>query len=163
MCILAGCNRNDNIEIDAVKKTVSNFYEGWYSGDSIKFESALDANYTNSRINEMPVDNSSGTNNDVLNNVGNLGSMNNDVEAEKSIIKIEKREMVKMAKLGGGKNRPKNYVNMKIQVLDIQDNIASIMMVSDYIDYMQLIKINGKWLILNGLYDVNKEFKKPTD
>jgi hypothetical protein len=158
---LFGCRLQNSEDTTAITKTILDYYEGWYSGDANRFAGSIDSNYLNRRINIIPIDNISISSNS-LNSTETkyLNIQNNEPSIERSTIDVDKNEMVKYAKLGGGKNRPKNDIKMKIEILDVSDNIASVKMVSEYIDYMHLIKKDGKWLILTGLYDDNRQIKK---
>jgi hypothetical protein len=42
----------------------------------------------------------------------------------------------------------------EITILDLADNVASVKVVSEpFIDYLHLVKLDGKWSILNALYE----------
>jgi uncharacterized protein YeeX (DUF496 family) len=42
---------------------------------------------------------------------------------------------------------------IKVQVLDIHDGMATAKVVSDFVDYLHLALIDGRWQILNVLWD----------
>jgi hypothetical protein len=42
----------------------------------------------------------------------------------------------------------------EITILDLADNVASVKVVSEpFIDYLHLVKLDGRWSILNALYE----------
>ncbi|MEO0526501.1 MAG: nuclear transport factor 2 family protein [Bacteroidota bacterium] len=67
-------------------------------------------------------------------------------------------ELVSLTKLDGKKwaKLKESPLTVDVQILDIDGNIASIKASTnqyDFYDYMHLAKINGKWKIINVLWD----------
>ena len=47
--------------------------------------------------------------------------------------------------------------NIKITVFDVMKDIAVVEVISSqYVDYLQLGKVNGQWKIINVLWQMNK-------
>jgi hypothetical protein len=56
---------------------------------------------------------------------------------------------------GGGKNTPKEKQLKNVTVLDVFGNTASVKAeMSDWIDYMHIAKFNGRWVIVNVLWEM---------
>ena len=55
---------------------------------------------------------------------------------------------------GYGKSTPKERQQKDVTILDIFNNAASAKAVmADWVDYMQLAKVDGRWLIVNVLWE----------
>jgi hypothetical protein len=55
---------------------------------------------------------------------------------------------------GGGKNTPMANRRKDVQILDIYGNVASVRAtMSGWIDYMQMAKVDGRWVIVNVLWE----------
>ncbi|MGH7713846.1 MAG: nuclear transport factor 2 family protein [Gemmatimonadaceae bacterium] len=55
---------------------------------------------------------------------------------------------------GGGKNTPMANRRKDVQILDIYGNAASVRAtMSGWIDYMQMAKVDGRWVIVNVLWE----------
>jgi hypothetical protein len=60
--------------------------------------------------------------------------------------------LVQGVKRGGGKDTPKEKQQKDITILDVFENAASVKAVmSGWIDYMHMAKVNGRWVIINVL------------
>jgi hypothetical protein len=61
---------------------------------------------------------------------------------------------------GFGKSTPKNQQQKDVTILDIFGNAASAKAVmAEWIDYLQLAKVDGKWVIVNVLWEKKPEKK----
>jgi hypothetical protein len=62
--------------------------------------------------------------------------------------------LVNSTRHGYGKQTPKDRQKKEVTILDIFENAASAKAVmADWVDYMQLGKIDGRWLIVNVLWE----------
>jgi hypothetical protein len=62
--------------------------------------------------------------------------------------------LVNSTRHGYGKETPKERQQKDVRVLDIFGNAASAKAVmADWIDYMQLAKVDGRWVIVNVLWE----------
>ena len=132
LLIVSNCNNWNTADESAIMKTSLDYIEGWYTGDSIRMERALHPNMVK-RI--------------VINPDQQYSSME----------ELNKEEMVSYTKLGGGKDVPKDNYKIQVKIVDINHNIASVITKSEYIDYLQLAKFNNQWVIINVLWDMNRE------
>ena len=65
--------------------------------------------------------------------------------------------LVQNVKRGGGKNTPKERQLKDVTILDVFQNAACGKIVaSDWIDYLQMAKFNGRWVIVNVLWELKK-------
>ena len=62
---------------------------------------------------------------------------------------------------GNGKNTPKEKQLKDVTVLDVFGNTASVKAVmSDWVDYMHIARFNGRWVIVNVLWEMNPQQKQ---
>ena len=56
---------------------------------------------------------------------------------------------------GGGKGTPPERQQKDVTILDIFQNVASVRAtMSAWIDYMQMARFNGRWVIINVLWEM---------
>jgi hypothetical protein len=66
--------------------------------------------------------------------------------------------LVQGVKRGGGKDTPKERQQKDITILDVFENAASVKAVmSGWIDYMHMAKVNGRWVIVNVLWELKRK------
>ena len=74
---------------------------------------------------------------------------------EKYFIHLTKEDLVRHTSEGGGTDVPRDKIYYKVDVLDVFDDVAVVRAESyPHIDYLQLVKDEGQWLILNVLTTV---------
>jgi hypothetical protein len=109
-----------------IVETALNYIEGWYTGDTLRMDKALHPDLIKRRYDVSK------------NTLGNL----------------TKPMMMEFTRAGYGKKTPADKIKNEIKILDIYSDIASAKAESyDFVDYMQLIRVNGQWKILNVLWD----------
>jgi hypothetical protein len=68
---------------------------------------------------------------------------------------------VQGVRTGYGKNTPKEKQQKDVTILDVFGNAASVKIVaSDWIDYLHIGKFNGRWVIINVLWEMKPMEKK---
>ncbi len=73
---------------------------------------------------------------------------------------LSKEQMLEITKEGGGSDIPIKHQHYEITILDKYEEIASVKVVAyEYIDYLQLAKQDGQWLIVNALWTENRSKK----
>lgn len=111
-----------NEDLEAIQQTALDYIEGWYEGNAERMERSLHPNLVKRTIRENQVD--------------TLGA----------------EEMVRYTQQGGGKaftGQKKNTVT----ILDVYNDIATVKAESaEYIDYLHIGKVNGRWVIINVLW-----------
>ena len=120
----------------AIRATALDYVEGWYSGDAARMERALHPELAKRIVVTNPQNNRS--------NLGQQSAMT----------------LVQGTRNGGGKNTPPAQQQKDVAILDIFQNAASVRAtMSGWIDYMHMARWNGRWVIVNVLW----ENKAPTD
>ena len=114
---------------EAIKRTAMNYAEGWYEGDAAKMESALSADLAK-RIVRTNAQGQSG--------LGQMTAMT----------------LVQGTRGGSGKETPKDQQQKDVTILDVFGGAATVKLeMRDWIDYMHIGKMNGKWVIINVLWE----------
>jgi len=111
---------------DSIKivETSLDYLEGWYNGDTLRMERALHPDLVKRQFKDGLVINS-----------------------------ISKSIMLGYTKAGYGKKTPRELLKNEVRILDISENVASVKTISvAFIDYLQLVKVNNQWKILNVLW-----------
>ncbi len=114
----------------AIKQTALNYAEGWYEGNAEKMESALHPNLAKRRA---------ATNEKGQSRLDELSAMG----------------LVQGTRAGFGKQTPKAEQLKEVTILDITGNAATVKLeMRDWVDYMHIAKFNGKWVIVNVLWEL---------
>ena len=114
----------------AITQTALDYLEGWYAGDAERMERALHPELAK-RI------------------------MRTNAQGQSRLEQMGAMTLVQYTKRGGGKNTPKDKQQKDITILDVFGNTASVKAVAaDWIDYLHIAKSNGKWVIVNVLWEM---------
>ena len=115
---------------EAIKRTALNYAEGWYEGSAEKMESSLHPNLAKRRAN---------TNDKGQSRLDELSAMG----------------LVQGTRSGFGKQTPKEEQQKDVTVLDVFGRTATVRLeMRDWVDYMHIAKFNGKWVIVNVLWEL---------
>ncbi len=115
---------------DLIKQTALDYIEGWYEGNAERMERSLHPELAKRIVR---------TDASGRNALGQMGAMT----------------LVVATRAGGGKNTPKEKQQKDVTVLDIFGNAASVKVIaSGWVDYMHLAKWNGRWVIVNVLWEL---------
>ncbi|HEX8071102.1 MAG TPA: nuclear transport factor 2 family protein [Pyrinomonadaceae bacterium] len=115
----------------AIKQTALDYIEGWYAGDAERMERALHPELAK-RI-----------------------ARTNPQNGQSRLDQMSALSLVQGTRRGGGKNTPKERQQKDVTILDVYGNAASVKIVaSDWIDYLHLAKFNGRWVIVNVLWEL---------
>ena len=123
---------------EAIKRTALNYAEGWYEGNADKMESALHPDLAKRR------------------------AVTNE-KRQSRLDELSAMGLVQGTRSGFGKQTPKEEQQKDVNILDITGNAATVKLeMRDWIDYMHIAKFNGKWVIVNVLWELKppKEEKK---
>ena len=121
---------------EAIKRTALNYAEGWYEGNADKMESALSPDLAKRR----PLTNDKGQS-----RLDNMTAM----------------ALVQGTRGGYGKQTPKEEQQKDVTILDITGGAATVKCeMRDWVDYMHIAKLNGKWLIVNVLWEMKPKPEK---
>jgi hypothetical protein len=114
----------------AIRSTALDYVEGWYEGNAERMTRAL-----HPELVKRIVVSDTATGRSVLQNMGASALVNG-------------------TRHGYGKETPKERRQRDVTVLDVYRNAASAKAVmADWIDYMQLAKVDGRWVIVNVLWE----------
>jgi hypothetical protein len=117
-------------DANAIKQTALDYIEGWYEGNAERMERALHPELAKRIVR---------TNAEGMSRLDQMGAMT----------------LVQFTRRGGGKQTPKESQQKDVTILDVYENAASVKVVaSDWIDYLHMGKFNGKWVIVNVLWEL---------
>lgn len=123
---------------DAIKRAALNYAEGWYEGNADKMESALSPDLAKRIVR---------TNDKGQSSLGQMTAMS----------------LVQGTRSGYGKQTPKDEQQKDVTILDAFGSAATVKLeMRDWIDYLHVGKFNGKWVIINVLWETKpkKDEKK---
>ncbi len=127
----------NNPEADkaAIKQTALDYIEGWYEGDAERMERALHPELAKRIVRSNPQGQS---------RLDQMGAMT----------------LVLYTRRGGGKQTPKEKQQKDVTILDVFENAACAKVVAtDWVDYLQLARWNGRWVIVNVLWEMKPASK----
>jgi hypothetical protein len=115
---------------EAIKRTALNYAEGWYEGNAEKMESSLHPDLAK-RI-----------------------ARTND-KGQTRLDQMSAMSLVQGTRGGFGKQTPKEEQQKDVTVLDVTGGAATVKLeMRDWVDYMHIARSNGKWLIVNVLWEM---------
>jgi Putative lumazine-binding len=118
----------------SIRASALDYVEGWYEGNAERMGRAL-----HPELVKRIVVSDSATGRSVLQNMGASALVNG-------------------TRRGYGKSTPKDRQQKDVTILDIFNHAASVKAVmADWIDYLQLAKVDGKWVIVNVLWERKPE------
>jgi Putative lumazine-binding len=119
----------------AIKQTALDYIEGWYEGNAERMERALHPELAKRIVRK-------------------------DAQGNTRLDQMGAMALVQGVKRGYGKNTPKEKQIKDVTILDVYENAASVKIVaSDWIDYLHIAKANGRWVIVNVLWELKPESK----
>jgi Putative lumazine-binding len=120
----------------AIRATALDYVEGWYTGDAQRMARAVHPELVKRIVVADTV-----TGKGVLQNMGASALVNGTRRAY-------------------GRSTPKEQQRKEITILDIFGNAAAAKAdMAEWVDYMQLAKIDGRWVIVNVLWERKPEGK----
>lgn len=115
---------------EAIRQAALNYAEGFYEGNPEKMESALHPNLAK-RISQT------------------------NEKGQSRLDEMSSLSLVRAARGGVGKNTPKEQQQKDVTIFDIFGGTATVRLeMRDWIDYMHIAKFNGKWVIVNVLWEL---------
>ncbi|HEX5736608.1 MAG TPA: nuclear transport factor 2 family protein [Blastocatellia bacterium] len=129
-------NRPGEADATAIRQAALDYIEGWYEGNAERMERALHPELAKRIVRSDPRSGRS--------NLGQMSAMS----------------LVQGTRNGGGKTTPKEKQQKDVTILDVFENAACAKVVaSDWIDYLHLAKWNGRWVIVNVLWELKPQSK----
>jgi hypothetical protein len=122
----------------AIRSTALDYVEGWYEGNADRMARAL-----HPELVKRIVVRDTATGRTVVQGMG-------------------ASVLVNSTRHGYGKETPKQRQQKEVKVLDIFGNAASAKAImADWVDYMQLAKVEGRWVIVNVLWELKPAASRP--
>ena len=116
-----------------IKETALDYAEGWYEGNAERMERALHPDLAKRIARKDDKGNS---------RLENMSAMT----------------LVQVTRRGFGKQTPKEQQQKDVTILDAMENSAVVKLVMrDWVDYMQMAKIGGRWVIVNVLWEMKPQ------
>ena len=113
----------------AIRQTALDYIEGWYEGSAERMERAVHP--------------------DLAKRIINTDQRGRSVLGHQSAMTL-----VQNTRRGGGKETSANEQRKDVRILDVFGNTASVRVdASGWIDYMHVAKWNGRWVIVNVLWE----------
>jgi len=126
-CIVSGQTAADSA---AIRSTALDYIDGWWSGDAKRMGSALHPELVK-RI-----------------------RMADATGAREWIDQQGASRLTGATARGGGRETPAAERRSEVRILDIFQNTASVRVdAGGWVDYMQMVKWSGRWVILNVLWE----------
>ena len=115
----------------AIRQAALDYIEGWYEGNPERMERALHPELAKRIVHTNPQNSRS------------------------RLDQMSALSLVLGTRRGGGKDTPKEKQQKDVTILDVYENAASVKIVaSDWIDYLHMAKFNGRWVIVNVLWEL---------
>ena len=135
--VASGSSSVDPNEIESIKKTALDYGQGWYAGDAERMERALHPDLAKRVLTPDPR------------------------SGKGKIDHMSAMTLVQYTRKGGGSKTPTDKRLTDVTVLDVFGNAACVKLeMHDWIDYMQMSKMDGRWVIVNVLWEFTPEAKK---
>ena len=116
-----------------IRQAALDYIEGYYDGDAARMERALHPELAKRIVR---------TNEQGRSQLGQMSAMS----------------LVQGTRAGGGKDTPPAERHKDVTILDIYQNAAVAKIIaSDWIDYLQLARWNGRWVIVNVLWELKPQ------
>ena len=136
LALAGGVSAQENdAEKAAIKQTALDYVEGWYEGNAERMERALHPELAKRIVRNSP-------------------------EGRSRLDQMSAMALVQGTRRGGGKETPQDKQQKDVIILDVFENTASVKAVmSGWIDYMHMAKFNGRWVIVNVLWELKPQKK----
>lgn len=118
----------------AIKQTALDYIEGWYEGNAERMERALHPELAKRIVRTNPQN------------------------GQSRLDQMSALALVQGTRRGFGKQTPKDKQQKDVIILDVYGNTASVKIIaSDWIDYLHIAKSNGRWVIVNVLWELKPQ------
>jgi Putative lumazine-binding len=117
----------------AIRQAALDYIQGWYTGDATRMEGALHPELAKRIVRSDA-----------------LGNFRLDQQSAMTLVQNTRR--------GYGKETPEADRHDDVRILDIYRNAASVRIdASQWVDYLQLAKWRGRWVIVNVLWELKSK------
>jgi hypothetical protein len=115
----------------AIRATALDYIDGWYAGDAARMERALHPELAK-RI------------------------VMTDAQGRSRLGQQSAMTLVQNTQRGGGKDTPADKRRDEVRILDVYQNAASVrIQAASWVDYLHVAKSNGRWVIVNVLWEMD--------
>ena len=115
----------------AIRATALDYIEGWYTGDATRMERALHPELAKRIVQTDPQGRS---------RLGQQSAMT----------------LVSSTRRGGGTDIPPDKRKSDVRILDVYGNAASVrIQAATWVDYIHMARSNGRWVIVNVLWELD--------
>ena len=116
-----------------IRAAALDYIEGWYAGDGARMERALHPELAKRRV-------------------------ATDAQGRSRLSQMSAMTLVQGTREGGGRDTPADRRRADVRILDVFQGAASVRVDMDgWIDYMQMARWNGRWMIVNVLWETRPE------
>ena len=130
LTVPAAAHGQSAADSSAIRAAALDYAEGWYDGNADRMSRAL-----HPELVKRIVVSDTATRRSVIQNMGATALVNG-------------------ARRGWGKETPAERRQKDVTILDIFGNAASVKVeMADWIDYLQIAKVDGRWVIVNVLWE----------
>ena len=135
--LLAPVLMNDGTDAEAIKQTALDYGQGWYEGNAERMERALHPDLAKRALMPHP----------------RSGKGRIDHTSAMSLVQGTRE--------GHGTKTPPEQRRTDVTILDVYGNAACVKLeMHDWVDYMHMSKVGGRWVIVNVLWELTPEAKK---
>jgi hypothetical protein len=128
---LAGAQAQTAADSAGIRQAALDYIEGYYAGDGARMERALHPELAKRIVRTGPT-------------------------GQQRLDQMSALTLINITRSGGGKDTPPAEQHKDVTILDIYQNAASAKVyASGWVDYLHLGKWNGRWVIVNVLWELH--------
>jgi hypothetical protein len=121
---------------EAITATALDYGQGWYAGDAERMEGALHPDLAKRHLSVNPR------------------------SGKAEIRHMSAMKLVQATRAGWGKNTPEDQRRTDVTILEVYGDAAVVKLVMhDWVDFLQMSKIDDRWVIVNVLWELTPEAK----
>lgn len=114
-----------------IRQAALDYIDGYYTGDAARMERAIHPELAKRIVRTSP-------------------------EGRQMLMQMSAATLIQGTRDGGGRDTPDSLRHKDVTILDIYQNAASAKIYASYwVDYLQLAKWHGRWVIVNVLWEMH--------